>query len=65
MKKKTVWFGEIEELGGEQYVVVAETEQDAKDALLYKWREYDRGAARITTVASRRPTTCRKSMAPM
>ena len=42
LKTRTVWFGELEELGGEQYVVVSDTEQDAQDALLFKWREYDR-----------------------
>jgi hypothetical protein len=42
VKTKTVWFGELEELGGDQYIVVSDTEENAKAALLSKWCEYDR-----------------------
>jgi len=37
-----VWFGSLEELGGDEYVVVAHSEQQAKDALMAAWKEYDR-----------------------
>ena len=30
VKTKTVWFGELEELGGDQYIVVSDTEENAK-----------------------------------
>lgn len=40
--KSNPWFGTLPELGGDGRIVVAETEEKAKDALLAAWRSYDK-----------------------
>lgn len=41
-KRPEAWFGEIQELGGYGCFVVADSEANAKAALMKAWRDYDR-----------------------